>query len=145
MKLKYLKEILINETIKLFNDYDKQNQILTNIDVKGNYIYAKLDEYLIRKGYPQSAVEDARTSDLIFYTDIYPNDLNIFVEKFINDKNLNYNVQYNVNNLDDETENELELLFDDIIIFASNHPTLLDFKFDIEETPDEYKKLRNFQ
>lgn len=141
--MKYLKEILINETIRLFRDYDKQNQILTNIDAKGNYIYAKLDEYLIRKGYSQSAVEDARTSDLIFYPEVYPNDLNIFVEKFIDNKNLNYNVQYNVNNLDDETENELELLFDDIIIFASNHPTLLDFKFYIEETFDQYKKLKN--
>lgn len=141
--MKYLKEILINETIKLFRDYDKQNQILTNIDAKGNYIYAKLDEYLIRKGYPQNAVEDARTSDLIFYPEVYPNDLNIFVEKFIDNKNLNYNFQYNVNNLDDKTENELELLFDDIIIFASNHPTLLDFKFDIEETFDQYKKLKN--
>lgn len=143
--MKYLKDILIHETIKLFRDYDKQNQILTNIDSKGNYIYAKLDEYLIRKGYPQSAIEDARTSDLIFYPEVYPNDIYIFVEAFIDDQNLNPNIQYNVTNLDDETENELELMFDDIIEFASNHPTLLDFKFDIEESLDEYKKLRNLQ
>lgn len=143
--MKYLKDILIHEAIKLFKDYDKQNQILTNIDSKGNYIYAKLDEYLIRKGYPQSAIEDARTSDLVFYPEVYPNDLYVFVEAFIDNQGLNPNIQYNVNNLDDETENELELMFDDIIEFASNHPTLLDFKFDIEESPDEYKKLKNSQ
>lgn len=143
MKLKYLKEILINETIKLFNDYDKQNQILTNIDVKGNYVYAKLDEYLIRNGYPKEAIEDARSSELVFYPEVYPIDVYEFVEEFIDKQGLDPNVQYNLNNLDDETENELELMFDDIITFAAKHPHLLDFKFEIEETPDQYKKLRN--
>lgn len=138
-----LKNILVKETMKLFDDYDNQDTILINIDSKGNYVYAKLDEYLIRNGYPKEAIEDARSSELIFYPEVYPVDVYEFVEEFIDKQDLDPNVQYNLNNLDDETENELELMFDDIITFAAKHPHLLDFKFEIEETPDQYKKLRN--
>ena len=51
-----LKNILVKETMKLFDDYDNQDTILINIDSKGNYVYAKLDEYLIRNGYPKEAI-----------------------------------------------------------------------------------------
>ena len=138
-----LKNILVKETMKLFDDYDNQDTILINIDSKGNYVYAKLDEYLIRNGYPKEAIEDARSSELVFYPEVYPIDVYEFVEEFIDKQDLDPNVQYNLNNLDDETENELELMFDDIIIFASKCTDLLDFKFELEETPDQYKKLRN--
>lgn len=141
--MKLLKDILIEEVIKKFEDVDEQEYVLMNIDNKGDYVYEKLEEDLVSKGYPKGASEDARTSELIFYPEVYPINENTFVERFMNDYDANPQMQFDLDNMNEDDENALHEMIDRIMPYAANHPNLLKFKFEIEESPEEYKRLRN--
>ena len=138
--MKLLRDILLEEVVEKFEDPENQSDILNNIDSKGNYVHEKLEEHLVSLGFPKGANEYA--GDIEWDVEVLPNDAHAFVVSFMEDYVANPEMQFDLDNMNEDDEDALEEMIDDIIPYATKNPKLLKFIFNVETTLEEFNNFK---